>query len=91
MPLDDAIQAMTGVQTGLYAACVADLPVVTYLCNKSYTDCKVALQIPTGEQYGIVVSKDNKKLTADINSALADLKDDGTIASLEEKWFGEAL
>ena len=91
VPLDDAIQAMTGVQTGLYAACVADLPVVTYLCNKSYTDCKVALQIPTGEQYGIVVSKDNKKLTADINSALADLKDDGTIASLEEKWFGEAL
>jgi polar amino acid transport system substrate-binding protein len=91
VPLDDAIQAMTGVQTGLYAACVADLPVVTYLCNKSYTDCKVALQIPTGEQYGIVVSKDNKQLTQDINSALADLEDDGTIASLEQKWFGETL
>ena len=91
VPLDDAIQAMTGVSTGLYAACVADLPVVSYLCNQSYTDCKVAIQIPTGEQYGIVVSKDNSKLTEDINTALEELKDDGTIANLEEKWFGETI
>ncbi|MGI6755080.1 MAG: ABC transporter substrate-binding protein [Atopobiaceae bacterium] len=91
VPLDDAIQAMTGVSTGLYAACVADLPVVSYLCNASYTDCEVALQIPTGEQYGIVVSKQNAKLTEDINTALQELQDDGTVASLEEKWFGSEL
>jgi len=91
VPLDDAIQAMTGVQTGLYDACVADLPVVSYLCTQSYTDCKVAMEIPTGEQYGIVVSKDNAKLTEDINKALAELQEDGTLASLEEKWFGSEL
>ncbi|MGN0056261.1 MAG: ABC transporter substrate-binding protein [Atopobiaceae bacterium] len=91
VPLDDAIQAMTGVQTGLYDACVADLPVVSYLCKQSYTDCKVAIQIPTGEQYGIVVSKDNPGLTAAINQALQELKDDGTMDSLEQKWFGTTL
>ncbi|MGN0287868.1 MAG: ABC transporter substrate-binding protein [Atopobiaceae bacterium] len=91
VPLDDAIQAMTGVQTGLYDACVADLPVVSYLCKQSYTDCKVAIQIPTGEQYGIVVSKDNPGLTAAINQALQELRDDGTMDSLEQKWFGTTL
>lgn len=91
VPLDDAIQAMTGVQTGLYDACVADLPVVSYLCKQSYTDCKVSIQIPTGEQYGIVVSKDNPGLTAAINQALQELKDDGTMDSLEQKWFGTTL
>ncbi|MCI1666209.1 MAG: ABC transporter substrate-binding protein [Atopobiaceae bacterium] len=91
VPLDDAIQAMTGVQTGLYDACVADLPVMKYLCNNSYTDLKVSIEIPTGEQYGIVVSKDNPGLTAALNTALQELKDDGTIDSLEEKWFGSTM
>jgi len=91
VPLDDAIQAMTGVQTGLYDAAVADLPVMSYLCTNSYTDCKVAIEIPTGEQYGIVISKENTQLTKDINSALADLKSDGTIDDLETKWFGTTL
>lgn len=91
VPLDDAIQAMTGLQSGLYDAVVADLPVMSYLCLKSYTDCEVAIEIPTGEQYGIVISKENTKLTSDINQAISELKDDGTMASLEEKWFGEEL
>ena len=47
----------------------------------------MAIEIPTGEQYGIVVSKSNAGLTAAINEALAALKDDGTIESLEVKWF----
>jgi polar amino acid transport system substrate-binding protein len=91
VPLDDAIQAMTGVQTGLYDACVADLPVMSYMCTTSYTDLKVAIEIPTGEQYGIVVSKDNPGLTAAINQALKELDEDGTIDSLETKWFGATL
>ncbi len=91
VPLDDAIQALTGVQTGLYAAAVADLPVMSYLCKQSYTSLKVMIEIPTGEQYGIVVSKTNSKLTADINKALADLQADGTMDALKQKWFGQKL
>lgn len=91
VPLDDAIQCMTGCQTGLYDAVVADLPVMQYLCKNSYTDCKVALEIPTGEQYGIVVSKSNSALTAAIDKALSDMKGDGTMATLQTKWFGTTL
>ena len=86
--LDDPVQAVTGVSTGLYDAASADLPVMSYLCSQSFTDCKVAIEIPTGEQYGIVISKDNPGLTTNINEALADLEADGTIKELQIKWFG---
>ncbi len=86
--LDDPVQAVTGVSTGLYDAAAADLPVMSYLCSQSFTDCKVAIEVPTGEQYGIVVSKDNPGLTQKINDALAELEAEGTIADLQIKWFG---
>lgn len=89
--LDDPVQAVTGVSTGIYDAAAADLPVMKYLCSNSFTDCQVAIEVPTGEQYGIVVSKSNAGLTSAINEALAALKDDGTIESLEVKWFGSAM
>ena len=89
--LDDPVVAVTGVQTGLYAAAVADLPVMTYLCTNSFTDCQVAIEIPTGEQYGIAVNKDNPGLTEAINGALAELEEEGYISELEVKWLGAEL
>lgn len=89
--LDDPVAAVTGVQTGLYDAAAADLPVMKYLCSSSFTDCQVSIEIPTGEQYGIVVSKDNAGLTEAINAALAELADDGSIKELEIEWFGSEI
>ena len=89
--LDDPVAAVTGVQTGLYDAAAADLPVMKYLCSNSFTDCQVSIEIPTGEQYGIVVSKDNAGLTEAINAALAELEDDGSIKELEIEWFGSEI
>lgn len=89
--LDDPVAAVTGVQTGLYDAAAADLPVMKYLCSNSFTDCQVSIEIPTGEQYGIVVSKDNAGLTEVINAALAELADDGSIKELEIEWFGSEI
>lgn len=89
--LDDPVAAVTGVQTGLYDAAAADLPVMKYLCSNSFTDCQVSIEIPTGEQYGIVVSKDNAGLTEAINAALAELEDDDSIKELEIEWFGSEI
>lgn len=91
VPLDDVAAAMTGVQTGLYDGFVIDLPVSSNLIAKSFTNLKVAEKIPTGEQYGIAVSKDNPGLTAAINDALAKIKSDGTMDSLETTWFGSTI
>ncbi len=93
VPLDDIIQAMTGVQTGLYNACVADLPVTSYEIRQAYGDLQIPEggKIPTGEQYSIVVSKKNPGLTKAINNALKELKGDGTMDALEQKWFGTTI
>ena len=86
--LDDPIQALTGVQTGLYRAAMADLPVMEYEVKTAYTGLAVAREIATGEQYGFVVSKDNPNLTKALDKALADAKADGTLSQLELRFFG---
>lgn len=93
VPLDDIIQALTGVQTGLYNACVSDLPVISYEIKIAYSDLMIpdGGEIPTGEQYGVVISKDNPKLTEAINKALKEIKEDGTQDEIETKWFGEVI
>lgn len=91
VPLDDVTAAMTGVSTGLYDGFVIDLPVADNQIKESFTDLKVVKEIPTGEQYGIVVSKDNPALKDAINKALDEMKSDGTMDQLEQKWFGTTL
>jgi polar amino acid transport system substrate-binding protein len=46
-------------------------------------------QIPTGEQYGFGVSKDNPELLQGINDALAKVKSSGEYDVIFKKWFGE--
>ena len=93
VPLADIIQALTGVQSNLYAAAVTDLPVSSYEIKVAYSDLTIPTggEIPTGEQYGVVVSKSNPELTRAINKALADIKADGTMAELQRKWFGKEV
>ena len=89
--LDDPVQALTGVQTGLYDAACADLPVVKYLCMTSYTDLSVAIEVPTGDQYGMAASKDNRALLDAVNEALQAVIDSGKRDEIETKWFGSTL
>ena len=91
VPVDDVTAALTGVQTGLYQAMVVDLPVASYMLSQSFSDLEIVKEIPTGEQYGIAVSKDNPELTQAVNKALEDLKSDGTMKEIETKWFGSEI
>ena len=91
VPVDDVTAALTGVQTGLYNAMVVDLPVAKYMLSNSFSDLDIIEEIPTGEQYGIAVSKDNPNLTKAINKALEDITSDGTMDSIETKWFGSTI
>lgn len=88
--LDEMTAVFAALQSGQGEAIVADLPVVQYYVNTAYTDMEVMAEIPTGEQYAIVVSKDNPALTAQLNEALAELKANGTYDEIYTKWFGES-
>ncbi|MBR3318342.1 MAG: amino acid ABC transporter substrate-binding protein [Atopobiaceae bacterium] len=91
--LDDVINAMNGLNSKSYDAVITDLPVAMYQIEieKNYPDLQIAEPIPTGEQYGIAVSKDNPALTAAINEALAAVIADGTMKKLQVKWFGSEV
>ena len=89
--LSTIIDCMSGCQSGLYDAVVCDLPVSRYQIKQSYTDLEIIEEIPTGEQYGIAISKDNPGLTAAINAALAEMEEDGSMAAIEAEWFGSQL
>ena len=91
VPVDDVTAALTGVQTGLYQAMVVDLPVASSMLSQSFSDLEIVKEIPTGEQYGIAVSKDNPELTQAVNKALEDMKSDGTMKEIETKWFGSEI
>lgn len=91
VPVDDVTAALTGVQAGLYQAMVVDLPVASYMLSQSFSDLEIVKEIPTGEQYGIAVSKDNPELTQAVNKALEDMKSDGTMKEIETKWFGSEI
>ena len=88
VPLADVTAALMGISTGLYNAMVIDLPVAQNMIAESFSDLEVVEEIPTGEQYGIAVSKDNPGLLAAINEALATVEEDGTMDEIKQKWFG---
>ena len=90
-PLSTVIDCMSGCSTGLYDAVVSDLPVTRYQIKQSYSDLEVVEEIPTGEQYGIAISKDNPGLCAAVNEALTAMAEDGSMAAIDSEWFGSEL
>jgi polar amino acid transport system substrate-binding protein len=48
---------------------------------------KVKERIKTGEQYGLMMTKDHPKLQA-LSDAIGSMKKDGTLAAIHKKWFG---
>lgn len=85
---DDWTAAFTAVMSGQCQAVVCDLPVEQWMVNSSFTDMEIIEEVPTGEQFGIAVSKDNPELTAAINAALKQIRADGRYDELYEKYFG---
>jgi polar amino acid transport system substrate-binding protein len=65
---------------------VSDVPGMQY-AFKRMTDLEVREHIKTGEQYGLMMTKDHP-LLGKINDALSEMKKDGTMQLIHEKWFG---
>lgn len=83
---DDAKAALTNGQVD---AIVLDLPTALYASCCELDGGKIVGQLPTaakGDQFGLVLDK-GSKLTAAVTKALNELRADGTLAKLEEKWL----
>lgn len=71
---------------GRVDAVISDIPGMEYLFvkMKGFT---VKDRIKTGEQYGLMMTKDHP-LLGKINGAITEMKKDGTLAKIHKKWFG---
>jgi polar amino acid transport system substrate-binding protein len=88
VPFKNATEAFAAAAAGNVDAIVNDLPVSTEILKEDDRGLEIVAQIPTGEQYGFGVSKENAALTEAMNEALAELKADGTYAEIYKRWFG---
>jgi polar amino acid transport system substrate-binding protein len=85
---DDAVLALT---SGQIDALVVDLPTAFYLTGASLDAGVLLGQLPpaagVSDEWGFVLPK-GSKLTAAVTKALDELKADGTLDAIIEKWLG---
>lgn len=86
VPMDECTVIFSALGTPQADAVVLDLPVAQYYVSNSYPNASIAEEIPTGEKYALVVSKDNPALTSALNTALDAVIANGTYDKLCEKW-----
>jgi ABC-type amino acid transport substrate-binding protein len=79
----DAIQAL---KAGQVDATIIDQPVAVDALEKE-GGIEIPTVIPTGELYGIPFATDSDALREQANQALQEMKDDGTLAELYQKYF----
>jgi polar amino acid transport system substrate-binding protein len=78
----DAINAL---RQGQVDAVVIDQPVAED-AEKKFGDVEIR-EIPTGELYGFSFAEDNDALREQVNEALAEMKEDGTLDKLYQQYF----
>lgn len=74
------------LNAGRTDAAVSDIPGMEYAFLKM-KDLAVKVRIKTGEQYGLMMTK-NHPLLDKANDAISAMKKDGTLAAIHKKWFG---
>ena len=87
---DDAKQAL---ENGQVDALVLDLPTAFYVTSAELEDAEIVGQLPATdadtEQFGLVLDLESP-LTDCVTEAVDGLREDGTLAELEQEWLSEA-
>lgn len=78
--------AMLDLAAGRIQGYISDIPALLYYV-KDKPNLQVVERIETGEKYSIMFNKD-APLATEVNAILTQLKEEGVIAGLHEKWFG---
>ncbi len=85
-PYPEGPDAVNALKAGTVEAVIIDAPVAQNAVEKS-GGLEIAEKVPTEENYGIAVAKDNTALLEEINGGLQELISDGTYTKIYEKWF----
>ncbi len=87
-PYDDILAAFGALGAGDVVGVINDAPISQDVVKDPARKAKVVQEIQTGEQYGFAFSKESSALRDAVNTALQELKDDGTYTTIYKTWFG---
>jgi polar amino acid transport system substrate-binding protein len=87
-------QAKSALKNGQVDAIVVDLPTAFYITGAEVTDATIVGQFEqqggTPEQFGLVLDK-GSALTSCVSQAVDTLREDGTLAKIEQRWLSDAV
>lgn len=87
----DNVTALMDLSTGRLDAVVVDEVVGRYYVAKKPQDYAVLQDNFGTEEYGVGVRKDDTALQGRLDTALAEMKKDGTAGRIAEQWFGKNI
>lgn len=94
MIFDDTNAAKQALLNGQVEAIVADVPTAWYITSAEIKGSTIAGQfqpeLGSTEEFGMLFQKGNP-LVGCVNQALAALKEDGTLAAIEDKWLSTTV
>lgn len=79
--------AMLDLQTRRIDAYISDIPSLLYFV-KNKPQFRVVERIETGERYSMMFARESRWVEP-INSMISTLKEEGFVAELHQRWFGE--
>jgi polar amino acid transport system substrate-binding protein len=85
-PYPEGPDAINALKAGVVEAVIIDAPVAQNAIEEE-GGVEIAEKVPTEEEYGIAVAKDNKELLGEINQGLEEVIEDGTYKTIYKKWF----
>lgn len=88
----DYIDAFMDLENGRIDAVVTDELIGTYYMQKhanSFVETDIVVGEPT--DFGIAFAKENQALRDEVQKVMNDMKADGIIAKISEKWFGKDI
>ena len=87
-PFQEIDDAYSALENGQVDAVFNDLPSTESVVEDN-PDLEIAETFDTGEEYGIIFGQDQDALLEQVNGALQEIKDDGTLDELYQKWFSK--
>jgi ABC-type amino acid transport substrate-binding protein len=88
-PFPEGPDADNALKAGTVEAVIIDAPVAKQQAEE-LGGIEIVEKVPTDETYGIAMAKDSTELAEQINEGLKKTIEDGSYATVYEKWFKEA-
>lgn len=85
---NDQQSLLLDVNAGRLAGAIGDVTGFIF-ATKDMPNMTIAELIPTGDRYGMMLPR-GSELLEPINEAISEMKRDGTMAAIYERWLGEA-